>query len=409
MFRCAFCSGACLEHRFKHMTTKQHQAYAEYLRDCWKRAVDLVAEYRAHCFMIVGDLFSTPKPSNSSIELVASSLKKLAEGGTWTVILPGARDTPLFHSSDIPAHRIFESLPKTVVVHGGVTRPRDLVVSRPAFAGRVAGRRVEFYAPPTPLVDPGEFEYRVGDSSDAADLTFLLVAADYTGEPDLSVFRDHLPRVNDQFLSSLDGQPLDYVVFGGSGAGSAPPGHDFSLVQAPPLIPTDFSQLGLESGVNLQDLDPPGDPDVRTVAARPYAAHVYDVTGKSPDTVNEDVVGAIASRSDPRGLFQLKLEGELSRDDYHKVRTYQYREKGARSNFYFELLDEIRFDSRAEDITGFNPLKEIERMVAEERESLLELSPGQPAGGGKPGEVDTLEMALDRVRRDWLELRDGTR
>lgn len=398
--RCAIASDPCLEFRYRHMTSTQHAEFSRHLAGCWDALVKTVLDEAVPCLCVVGNLFSTPRPSNASIDRVATGLTRLAAAGVTTLILPGPKDTPLFHAHDILAHRVFEKLEGTHVLcpPSAGNHQFDPVISSPAWTGRVGEEPLACYAPPSPLIHPAEFTYEFGPSETPTGTTpeagpkaikVLFAYAEYTPKEDLGAYKDRVVRVNDAFLETLDGTALDYLVLGGPQP-SGPPSraYSFEIVAAPEIFPVAFPHSPLATGARVVEFTSsrPGSPPASSTSpAAPASSHetlhqvsdleyLYlsqDVTGQDPASLNATVTGLINARSGPRRLIQVRLHGELAKDAYHQLQLHDFRERGTPRNFYFELVDEIEFLHRAADISGFRPLRELERLVAGKMRDLL--------------------------------------
>lgn len=75
--------------RFLGENSSEHQ---KKIRRAFVNAIDHTIEVKADLFLICGDLFDTPAPSNFNVEFITGELLRLAKAGIHVIMLPGNHD-----------------------------------------------------------------------------------------------------------------------------------------------------------------------------------------------------------------------------------------------------------------------------------------------------------------------------
>src|SRR2546427_6563609 len=74
------------------MLGAQGAAQRRTLEDTFVRAVDLAIAQQVHVVLIGGDLFDSPRPSATLVELAERQLRRLDDRGIWVAIVAGNHD-----------------------------------------------------------------------------------------------------------------------------------------------------------------------------------------------------------------------------------------------------------------------------------------------------------------------------
>jgi hypothetical protein len=115
--------------------------------------------------------------------------------------------------------------------------------------------------------------------------------------------------------------------------------------------------------------------DVETEYVELEPQPMYEETVSANDLTGEDatrtVLELVSDRSESRQLFKLRLEGTLTREQYHRLDVHQIWDQGRDANFYFDLMDDIEFEVKdrmnlgGERLSQVDELKRIAEHVAE--------------------------------------------
>src|SRR2546428_7506964 len=74
------------------MLGAQGAAQRRTLEDTFVRAVDLAIAQQVHVVLIGGDLFDSPRPSATLVELAERQLRRLDDRGIWVAMVAGNHD-----------------------------------------------------------------------------------------------------------------------------------------------------------------------------------------------------------------------------------------------------------------------------------------------------------------------------
>src|SRR2546428_11566531 len=74
------------------MLGAQGAAQRRTLEDTFVRAVDLAVAQQVHVVLIGGDLFDSPRPSATLVELAERQLRRLDDRGIWVAMVAGNHD-----------------------------------------------------------------------------------------------------------------------------------------------------------------------------------------------------------------------------------------------------------------------------------------------------------------------------
>src|SRR3989449_5893457 len=74
------------------MLGAQGAAQRRALEDTFARAVDLAIAQQVHVVLIAGDLFASPRPSATLVDLAERQLRRLDDRGIWVAMVAGNHD-----------------------------------------------------------------------------------------------------------------------------------------------------------------------------------------------------------------------------------------------------------------------------------------------------------------------------
>ncbi len=114
-----------LEAKFGFLGDKASQARGAIVK-AFERSIDEAISNNVHFLIISGDLFDTPYPSQTAIDIVKKGIKKLEEKGIYTVIIPGNHDY-LAAGSVYLSPEFSEGLNKLILFNNPKEIRRDIV------------------------------------------------------------------------------------------------------------------------------------------------------------------------------------------------------------------------------------------------------------------------------------------
>ncbi|MHA1750475.1 MAG: hypothetical protein ACTSYF_17755 [Promethearchaeota archaeon] len=390
------------------MSRKLHLEYSQLLEDNWRVYIDELIQQELDCFVVAGDLFSTPKPWYRTLQTVMGGLQLLAEKGVSIFIFPGPHDSPLYHDEDDYPHNIFRSIPNVKIL-SKIEDKTNLEINEPSFFGEIKGVPIEIYTPPTALRELSSLEFKFTGRDDR--LTFFIVNARFINivrNSDSSSGSDNTrPQVIDKsikidagFIERLRDHGIDVLLLGGPNSFNVSD-YDFGvkIITCPPLNPIDFFNAGEKVGIRVISLSMVSShsftiQDEILVSKPCYKMHQasYDVTNCDASKVNIDIKKILEENSGKKDMvFQLRLKGKMEKNFYHQLSLYDFMKKGRDNNIYFELLDEIQFGEAAEEISGLNPLEELERLALNDV-------------GQDPRINDINREVIEKIKNDWEQI-----
>ncbi|MBD3185292.1 hypothetical protein GF325_00575 [Candidatus Bathyarchaeota archaeon] len=443
VFKVGTCSDVTLEFKFKHMSSSRHLTHVAALERNWDEYTRSVLDRDLDCLIIAGNLFSTPKPRNSTVRVVLQSIERLTNAGIHVFVYPAYRDTPLYHANDDYPHVIFNTNPKVHVLKVE-DRKQDEIIA-PVFDDTVAGHPIEIFTTPDVFRELDDFNFdfscnpgkisiflmngrfigpATGGRSSGTNSAIAVDAKDDGnidareisgagrqgrdigdtdaphGTRDTPVSRsrprtiiDKLVKIDPGAIKRFKERGIDYIFLGGPNPTlSLDDNETPGIITCPQLNPIDFNFLGLDHGISIIHIDA----GVGHVAKVDQVIHSFyhldsfkhDLTYADPRISNREIIALIKKHVRKDSVVQLRLCGEMARQQYHHLDIYKYVELGMRRGIYFELSDEIEFESKAEEISGLDPLLELENLV-------------QGHIREEPGKKQVLESALVKIRNDW--------
>nr|MDO8116995.1 hypothetical protein [Candidatus Sigynarchaeota archaeon] len=373
------------------MTTKVHQQHEEHLLGFWDAFVAKVIEERPDCLMIVGNLFSTPRPRNKTLQIVVESMQRLTGAGITVFIYPGSKDTPLFHANDAFPHYLLGSV-KGVHVLAKETPDISNHVSEPVFAGTIGDTQIQIFTPPSPLVQLADIDCKFKANNNG--ISFFLLNGRIIGDEENDKNADKAIRLDKAGIAKLTKAGINCIFLGGCNDKFTSQKGYSKIVTCPPLFPTDFAHEESPTGMVIVELDSKAgikEPVWVHLGYYPIKQVTFNVMHEQASEINETVTEIIRRDSARNAMFQICLTGDLPRQEYHAIKIHEFVELGNRRNFYFELVDEIGFEEKTMDVSGLHPVVETEKLVHK-----LECE--------NADEKPILEKSLAMIKADWEKL-----
>ncbi len=297
------------------------------LRQAFSQVVDFAIQQRVHFFLHGGDLFDRESPPPAELTFVAQQFQKMRDSGIRILAISGNHDMPSASDGATPV-RIYSALRAAHVFSKRTEIEFDYFETegtRVAIGGLAPDPRLDSRADPLDGVtfNPPE-----------ADVTLLLLHCGFEGNipPD---FRDPiLPKAR---ISSMQG--IDYFFLG-----DIHRSHKAIVDSATVIIPgaterLGFGELSEKPGFYYCELDGKSAVKLmhREIDPQPMRREVIRTTNLPADTPTEYVFEQIQSWANSDQLMQLRIEGPLTREVYHRLRFFDIWRLGNELNFYFDL------------------------------------------------------------------------
>jgi hypothetical protein len=373
------CSDLDLEYHFKHMTSKKQRDYENKQLVHFDKFIEVCLEKKIEVLIIAGNLFGTPKPKNYILEKVVKGFHKLTTNGIYIFILPGSHDTPLTYTMDRPIHHIFEEDERIKILHESVNEERfESKISNPVFEGNEGnegdegdeGDEGELKGMPTNIftvsspryfnrIQDLEFDLKVGGDGD--NLNWFIIS-------DFMAYKDKAGEVASNFFNKLDDTDIELLLVGGIIPESIDINeYGFKTINCPQIHKNNFDYSNNPSGLRIFNLNESkrieDSGEIIEISSLNLKQEILDINQIPVDKINDAIKNLINNSSNINTLLQIKLYGNLDRENYHKIKIFHYLKKGKRMNFYFDLADLIQFEDTAPAIEGLSIIQELDNLV----------------------------------------------
>ena len=342
------------------MNAKQLGERRARLREAFACAIDFAITKHAHFFLQCGDLFDRESPPPAELTFVAQQFQKLRDAGIRIYAISGNHDMPTSSDGATPV-RIYDALRAAHVFSKRTEIEFDLVKvegTTVAIGGIAPDPRLDSRADPLDGVtwNPPQ-----------ADVAILLLHCGFEGSTPPDFNEAILPKAR-----VAEMQDIDYFFLG-----DIHRTHKAVVERATVIIPgaterMNFGEMGEKAGFYYAELD--GKDAVKliheNVEPQPMRREIIRTTDLPEDAPNEYVFDKLQEWADAEQLMQLRLEGPLVRDVYHRVRFFDIWRLGNELNFYFDL-DRAAVAIKSEEMNGagggeiVSVRREIERVADE--------------------------------------------
>jgi len=308
------------------------------LRDAFAQVVDCAISKRAHFFFHCGDLFDRESPPPAELTFVAQQFQKLRDAGIRIYAISGNHDMPTASDGATPV-RIYDALRAARVFTKRTEIEFDVVNiegTRVAIGGIAPDPRLDARADPldgVTYVPP------------QADVTLLLLHCGFEGNvpPDFS--GAILPKAR---VAALQG--IDYYFLG-----DIHHTHKAVIERAVVIIPgaterMTFGEIGEQAGFYYAELEGSAARKLehQKIESQPMRRETIRTTDLPDDAPTEFIFARLREWADAEQMLQLRLEGPVTRDAYHRLKFFDIWRLGNELNFYFDL-DRARITVKSED------------------------------------------------------------
>jgi DNA repair exonuclease SbcCD nuclease subunit len=342
------------------MNMRQLAERRKRLREAFAQAVDFAVAKHAHLFLQCGDLFDREAPPPAELTFVAQQFQKLRDANVRIYAISGNHDMPTSSDGATPV-RIYDALRAARVFTKRTEIEFDFVKienQTVAIGGIAPDPRLEANADPLDGVEC---------HTPNADVTILLLHCGFEGAVPMN-FADvvlHKARVEE-----MDG--IDYFFLG-----DLHRTHKQVVDSATVVIPGStermtFGELEEKPGFYYAELDGKtpiklSHQDIEPQAMRRETIRTTDIPDDEP---TEYVYAQLRGWSDKDQLMQLRIEGPLEREVYHRLKFFDIWRLGNELNFYFDLdRADVKLKSEMADGVGAGEVistrHEIEMVAAE--------------------------------------------
>ena len=348
------------------MNAKQLGERRTRLRRAFAASVDFAIEKRAHFFLQCGDLFDREAPPPAELTFVAQQFQKLRDAGVRIYAISGNHDMPTSSDGATPV-RIYDALRAAHVFNKRTEIEFDFIKvegATVAIGGIAPDPRLDAHA--DPLDD-------VAWTRPQAAVTLLLLHCAYEACVPPEFAEAILPKAR---VAQMQG--IDFFFLG-----DIHRAHKSTLDAATILVPgaterMTFGELGERPGFYYLELD--GKTPIKMIhediAAQPMRRETIRTTDLPSETPTEYVFEKIREWADAEQMMQLRLEGPVAREVYHRLKFFDLWRLGSELNFFFDL------DRAAVTLQGDNN-----------------------SNGG--GEIVSIRHEIERVAEELAAPRDG--
>jgi DNA repair exonuclease SbcCD nuclease subunit len=326
----------------------------EYIGRNWGRTIDYAIEHKADLYIHTGDLFDQLSPRNPPRANVVEGFRKLTDSGIQPFIIAGNHEAPGSMSDSLSPHAVLHEAGLATVFENTL-QPEQKIIELNGMKVSVSG--LSYNQRLSPGKDPLQgIKLPVGADYNIAMLHYSLdKVASKTWEE---------PRIR---LSSLEENPgIQLYAMGHIHAHLHMKVGD-SLVLYPGATehfdfgeaenPTGFCEVMLSGGKTSFK--------VIKLESQPMCQLKVHTSGLPVKTPSEKLLEKIEAASDPKGLLQLIIEGEIPFDEYTRIDFTSLFDRGSRGNFYFEYVDRIKPQIEGFEINeagGLHPRGELAAM-----------------------------------------------
>jgi len=344
MIRIVFTSDNHLNRYYAKMTRDQLRARRRRIREAFKETVDFALQNNAHFYLHGGDLFDNPDPSPVELAYVAREFKRLQDHGVKILAISGNHDMPRYMGESATPIRIYEELDALRVFN------KRTQVEFERFEIDGASIAIGGLAP-----DP-----RAGSDTDPlqdveinppdADVKIVLL---HGGVEDAVPPGWDEALFKKSTLASL--KQIDYFL-----VGDIHNANKLSVEHATVLIPgaterLTFGEIKNEPGFYYLEFDGRTPRKIQRKLIVPQKMRRHEIRcGNLPaDDPTTYVFEEIRAVSDAEQLLQLRMDGILDRDAYHKLKFFDIWRQGSELNFYFDLdKSQVEIRARNSDENG---------------------------------------------------------
>lgn len=322
-----------------------------YFGKAWWETIEFAIREKADLYLCAGDLFDQVVPRNPPRAQVVEGFRKLKENGLKTFIIGGHHDTPATSSEGSTPHNVLAKaglatvFEDTNVFSFEVVEIKDTEI---CIAGMSTNRRPQ--AGMNPL--EGLEIPACGD--------FNIALLHYSIEK-MVPYTEEEPCIR---LSSIEASKDIDLFAMGHYHNKASLSVGSSLVAYPGSTEHhDFGEHKNKTGFLFLEVGE-GEIEKRYVetSCQPMDRLLVRMSSLPRDQLMPRLIEEVEKASNPAGLLQLVMEGDLEFEWYSKIDFMRLEKIGSEHNFYFEIVDRITITSEeflSQTPGRFEPRKEI--------------------------------------------------
>lgn len=358
MIRIVFTADNHLNRYYAKMSREQLRARRRQIREAFKETVDFAIKHGAQFYLHGGDLFDNPDPSPVELAYVAREFRRLQNHGVKILAISGNHDMPRYMGESATPIRIYQELDALRVFNKRTEvefETFEIDGTRIAIGGLAPDPRAD--SDTDPLQD-------VEINAPDADVKILLL---HGGVEDAVPPGFEEGVFKKSTIAAL--KQIDYFL-----VGDIHFTNKLNVEHATVLIPGSterltFGEIKNEPGFYYIEIDSSGAKRPVKMTRKliePQAMRRHEIRcGNLPsDNPTEYVFEEIRAVSHKNQLLQLRMEGILERDAYHKLKFFDIWRLGSELNFYFDL-DKSQIEIRARSADEYDNIVPEERVDVE--------------------------------------------
>ena len=367
-----------LNKNYNKMRPEQLEKRRQALRNSFTEAVDYAIENDADLFLHCGDLFDMSNPVNKEVAFAASKLSELDNNGVKTFLAVGNHDMSITsEAADTSPHSVFESF-EGPHIFMNTEQPETVQLE-------VDGELIDIIGVSYDPLNDGEDPLQDYEVETGADRSILLTHYGIEGNVvtesrEASIGLDTIGRLDLDLLCS--GHIHKTSVMNVNGTKTVVPGGTERL---------DFNEKDYDTGFYVVEFGDEVETEYVETSSQPM--RVEELQIEDVESPQEAIMQKVEECSDESQMFQLNVEGQLSREEFRELKLHEIWKEGRDLNFYFDLNDNISLDIESsiqtdgERLSQEEELKQIAQKIQEEDEE----------------NVDTIEKASRKVVNDYRE------
>jgi len=370
------------------MNLRQLAERRKRLRDAFAQTVDFAIAKHAHFFFQCGDLFDREAPPPAELTFVAQQFQKLREANIRIYAISGNHDMPTSSEGATPV-RIYEALRAARVFTKRTEIEFDLVKvenQTVAIGGIAPDPRLDSSADPLDGVTY---------TKPKADVTLLLLHCGYEASVPKDFAEAVLPKSR-----VAEMQDIDYFFLGDiHRTHKAVVDHSTVIVPGATERMT-FGEIGEKAGFYYVELDGRDAVKLQHQPIEPQAMRreIIRTTDIDPQQPTEYVFERLREWADGEQMMQLRIEGPLEREVYHRLKFFDIWRLGNELNFYFDLdRAEVKLKSEnANDALGGGEVVSIRHEI----ERVADEFAAQREGDDRALIEEAREMVMQRIGKE---------
>ena len=341
----------------------------------WRETIDFALDKGVDLYLSVGDLFDQISPRNPPRARVVEAFVELKEAGVKSFIISGTHESPSTMSEGASPHSLLKEAGLATVFEDTSRFGQEIV--------EIDGRTVSIAGISTDKrlqadMDPLEgMTIPSGASFNIAMLHYSIekIAPPIWEEPKISMSSIERNGQIELFVMGHIHQHIEKMV------------GDSMVLYPGATEHFNFGEAGNDTGFFYVVVDDKSiKVDYIKTESQPMAQLRLHTSELSSEDPTKTILEAVTGESDPKGLLQLVLEGDMPFEEYIRIDFTRIFDEGHRRNFFYEYIDKIRPISKEIEFVSSEGLKP--------RGELIKM--GNDAVEGAPeGEKGIWSRALD--------------